>query len=203
MIQTASPDYDALASEVVRLMVTLRPPHPPRPFPEEESDCPLSPSATSPAPDAPAAQGTPPNAHLPHPPAIPHELLEVGRGSVGVLGVLSHSGGQATPGRIGQMTGLSKGRVSNIVRALEEKGYVEKRPCPTDSRSVTVVLSEKGRQVTDQHRSHLHAHVAAMLRQLGPQDAEDGVRVMRHLAQILEANRHASSQSPVSGGDGE
>ena len=113
--------------------------------------------------------------------------MEIGRGSVGVLGALSHLGGQATPGKLGQITGLSKGRVSNIIRALEEKGYVEKHPSPTDSRSVTVALSAKGHEVTDQHISAMRSHVAKMLELLGPQDAEDGVRVMRHLAQILRS----------------
>lgn len=164
-----TPDYEALASEVVLLMAQMRPPHRP--------------------PHAEASNGNdnscddfPP----PEPPVIPPDLMEIGRGSVGVLGALSHLGGQATPGKLGQITGLSKGRVSNIIRALEEKGYVEKRPSPTDSRSVTVALSTKGHEVTDRHTNAMRAHVTSMLRQLGPRDAEDGVRVMRHLAQILK-----------------
>lgn len=179
-VQTDSqvPDYDALAREVVRLMAQMRPPHPP--FPEDAG------LGDSEAAAGEGGDGIPhPPFPVPAPPAIPTDLMEVGRGSVGVLGALSQLGGQATPKELGQLTGLSKGRISNIIRRLEEKGYVEKSPSPIDSRSVTVVLSAKGHQVTDQHISTLRAHVATMLRLLGPRDAEDGVRVMRHLAQII------------------
>ncbi len=162
-----TPDYEALASEVVLLMARMKPPHRPPHM-----------GASS---NGNGCDDFPP----PEPPAIPPDLMEIGRGSVGVLGALSHLGGQATPGKLGQITGLSKGRVSNIIRALEEKGYVEKRPSPTDSRSVTVALSAKGHEVTDQHIAALRSHVTKMLQLLGPRDAEDGVRVMRHLAQIL------------------
>ena len=172
------PDYDALAREVVRLMAQ-RPPHPP--FPED---------AGSDDSEAAAGEGGDGIAHppfpVPAPPAVPTDLMEVGRGSVGVLGALSQLGGQGTPKELSGLTGLSKGRISNIIRRLEEKGYVEKSPSPTDSRSVTVALSAKGHQVTDRHISTLRTHVATMLRLLGPRDAEDGVRVMRHLAQIIE-----------------
>lgn len=164
-----TPDYEALASEVVLLMARMKPPHRPPHM-----------GASS---NGNGCDDFPP----PEPPAIPPDLMEIGRGSVGVLGALSHLGGQATPGKLGQITGLSKGRVSNIIRALEEKGYVEKHPSPTDSRSVTVALSAKGHEVTDQHIGAMRAHVAKMLELLGPQDAEDGVRVMRHLAQILRS----------------
>ena len=173
------PDYDALAREVVRLMAQIRPPHPP--FPED---------AGSDDSEAAAGEGGDGIAHppfpVPAPPAVPTDLTEVGRGSVGVLGALSQLGGQGTPKELSGLTGLSKGRISNIIRRLEEKGYVEKSPSPTDSRSVTVALSAKGHQVTDRHISTLRTHVATMLRLLGPRDAEDGVRVMRHLAQIIE-----------------
>lgn len=152
---------------------------------------PVAPDTTPPFPADPNSEAPDPavsSPAAPLPPAIPPDLMEIGRGSIGVLEALSRSDKPATPGQIGLMTGLSKGRVSNIIRGLEEKGYVTKHPSPTDNRSVTVALSAKGQQVTRQHHDALRAHVASILRQLGPQDAQDGVRVMRHLLQIMQAN---------------
>lgn len=173
-----APDYDQLAREVVRLMPRLRGPLPPG----------TSDACCGPGDAAPGATEVPcaPDCGHPHPhPPLPHDLRDATRGAPIALATLAQEGGSATPGRLCALSGLSKGRISNIVRSLEEKGYVTKSPSPSDARSVVVELTAKGRAFTDAHEHALCAHAAALLRQLGPRDAQDAVRILRHLSEIM------------------
>ena len=42
---------------------------------------------------------------------------------------------------------LTKPTISDAIRALDQKGLIEKVPSPSDSRSYTIILSEKGREM--------------------------------------------------------
>lgn len=166
----AEPDYEALAREVVRSMLRLRRPHP----------VPGGGDADG------ASHAAPPG--FPHPPArppFPSDLRDASRGAPIVLALLAHEESPTTPRRLCELSGLSKGRISNIVSALEAKGYVRKDPSPKDARSVVVSLTAKGHEFTDAHKDAMIDHTAAVLRQLGPRDARDAVRILSHLAEIM------------------
>ena len=49
---------------------------------------------------------------------------------------------------------------------------------------MVVSLTEKGRSVTDAHEQAVLRRTAWMLQRLGPEDARDGVRVLKHLAEL-------------------
>lgn len=174
-------DYDALAREVMRLVPLLhRPPagRPPHGIPHPSD-----------------ASSFPPPPPPPH--SLPSDLMDATRGTPIVLGLLARQGGQSSPGALAACSGLSKGRISNIVTALEAKGYVEKRTADNDARSVVVTLTEKGRSVTDAHEQAIHRHTVWMLERLGPKDAQDGVRVLKHLAELAgEGHQPARPDEP-------
>ena len=170
-------DYEKLAREVMDLVPLLhrhpgpdghRPPLAHRPHGIPCSD---------------VAQGAPSFPPPPHP-KLPGDLMDATRGTPIVLGLLARQGGQSSPGALAACSGLSKGRISNIVTALEAKGYVEKRASDSDARGVVVTLTEKGRSVTDAHEQAVLQRTAWMLERLGPEDARDGVRVLKHLAEL-------------------
>ena len=176
-------DYEGLARQVVRLMAGLRRPHPGPPPVGPGPRCCGKKGHSEP----PARQLGKDGAHPDPRPPFPSDLRDASRGTPIVLAFLGHEGGSATPGKLCELSGLSKGRVSNIVRSLEAKGYVEKAPAPQDARSVVVTLTDKGRAFTDAHEQAMVGHTAAILRQLGPRDARDAVRILGHLADIMEA----------------
>ena len=152
------------------------------------------------APPHPHGGGFPPmspHGGGPARPPFPSDLRDASRGAPIVLASLSGEGGSATPSRLCELSGLSKGRVSNIVSSLESKGYVQKQPSPEDARSVTVTLTPKGRAFTDAHERAMRNHVAAILEKLGPQDAQDAVRILKHLAAIMAGNSHNADAAPA------
>lgn len=192
-------DYEGLARQVVRLMAGLRRPHPGPPPGGPGPRC----CGKGRDPEADAVASCKEGAHPDPRPPFPSDLRDASRGTPIVLALLGHEGGAATPGRLCELSGLSKGRVSNIVRSLEAKGYVEKAPAPQDARSVVVTLTDKGRAFTDAHEQAMVSHTAAILRQLGPQDARDAVRILGHLADIMEEGAplppNANAEAPGAG----
>lgn len=166
----AGVDYSQLAQEVLQLMPTFR--HPPHPDGGDRCAHDHGPLRT--------------HGEAPARPPCPADLRDASRGAPIVLALLSREGGGATPSRLCELSGLSKGRVSNIVSSLESKDYVQKQPSPEDARSVTVTLTPKGRAFTSAHEQAMLNHVAAILEKLGPRDARDAVRVLKHLAEIME-----------------
>jgi DNA-binding MarR family transcriptional regulator len=52
-------------------------------------------------------------------------------------------GGPATPGQIGERTGLTSGAVTGLIDRLERLGLVERAPDPTDRRKVLVRVREE------------------------------------------------------------
>lgn len=157
---------EALADEIMGLMFQMRPPHHPDPQSfQRDNKC------------------TP----CPHPhSSLPRDLVELGRGSMGVLGILSHFGGEATPSQLVDFTHLSKGRISNIVRSLEEKDYVHKRPSTTDSRSVVVALTDKGKGVTEKHDAEMRESMIRVVEFLGPEDSQAAIRILSRLVEFRQ-----------------
>ena len=52
----------------------------------------------------------------------------------------------STPSHIAQSTGLQRTNMSAVLRGLESKGLIERRPGGADGRAVEVVLTTRGRQ---------------------------------------------------------
>src|ERR1700712_1786840 len=85
-----------------------------------------------------------------------------------VLAMLSEA-----PGRVLRMTGLATmtnatlPRLSHVVSRLEERGYVERRPCPEDRRATNAVLTARGWdkvvQAAPGHAGHVRAQVVDAL----------------------------------------
>lgn len=58
------------------------------------------------------------------------------------------SGGGATATELAEYLGVTKQAASQIVAELVAKGYVQRRPHPTDARARLVVLTERGEECT-------------------------------------------------------
>ncbi len=86
--------------------------------------------------------------------------------------------------------GLTKGTVSQTVRALEARGLVTKRVDPADRRGRRLSLSPAGRTLLG--RDPLAETVAAIRRLSGPQRAE----IARGLDSILSSRLNARQRKP-------
>jgi DNA-binding MarR family transcriptional regulator len=100
--------------------------------------------------------------------------------------------GPISPQRIAALTGMKTTTTSGVLRRLEERGLVARRPHPDDGRSVLLTLTPSGDRLTDEAQQSFEAVLARVERGLGSrlpraraalQDLDDAVRAVLGLAE--------------------
>jgi DNA-binding MarR family transcriptional regulator len=107
---------------------------------------------------------------------------------IAVLRRLSHSGGR-TPAQLADDLHLARPTISNLVRDLTADGLIERRPAPTDGRSVVLVPTARAEAMLNafrQGRSEVMAHAMASL---PPADRESLSAALPALARLLDQVR--------------
>ncbi|MGK2938615.1 MAG: MarR family winged helix-turn-helix transcriptional regulator [Solirubrobacteraceae bacterium] len=78
--------------------------------------------------------------------------------------------------------GLSLSRVSRVAVALEDRGLLRRRPCPSDARAVNATLTEDGATLVAAAQETAHAAVRASL--FAGLDADDVARLADILGRV-------------------
>lgn len=110
------------------------------------------------------------------------------RGETAVLERLRRADGPLAPKDLALGGHVSSARVANVLRSLEEKGLVERRPSEADRRGVEVSLTPKGVERADANRAEMRNMLVRYLRELGEQDARELVRIIERSRRIVEAH---------------
>jgi DNA-binding MarR family transcriptional regulator len=85
-------------------------------------------------------------------------------------------------------TGSSRSRLSHAVARLEERGWVERRSCPTDKRGQLAVLTDVGFEaLADAAPGHVERVRTALLDPLTPAQIDQLRRISDRIADSLEA----------------
>ena len=85
-------------------------------------------------------------------------------------------------------TGSSRSRLSHAVARLEERGWVERRSCPTDKRGQLAVLTDAGFEaLADAAPGHVERVRTALLDPLTPAQVDQLRRISDRIADSLEA----------------
>ena len=111
------------------------------------------------------------------------------RGMPAVMRVLMEEGGPVSPGEIARRTGVTDARIANALRALEERGLVERHPSEHDRRRVEVSLTDAGRESVRDHARGAARFVTGFLVELGLDDARDLVRLLDRMLEVIRARR--------------
>lgn len=80
----------------------------------------------------------------------------------------------------------SRPALSQRMHALEEMGYIERVPDPTDRRVAGARLTEEGLQVLNRAREQFDGILLGAMEQLGPEHAEMLISLLAELADALE-----------------
>lgn len=81
------------------------------------------------------------------------------------LELAGHAADSLTPGRIGQLTGLSTGAVTGVLDRLEKAGLVLRERDRTDRRKVLVTITEAGSERLDAISARVARRLAGVLGQ--------------------------------------
>lgn len=117
------------------------------------------------------------------------------RGEEQILLMLAHRNEAVCAGVLTEHVGLTSGRVANILKQLERKGYIERTPGTDDRRKVLVCLTANGRQYAKQvYQKEMDGYVR-LLRVLGGQDAQEFVRLIKQGAKLLSLHEELFQMS--------
>ncbi|MTD56641.1 MarR family winged helix-turn-helix transcriptional regulator [Amycolatopsis pithecellobii] len=93
-----------------------------------------------------------------------------------------HKCGALTPGRLAAKEGVQPPSMTRVIAALEDMGYVERSPHPTDGRQSIVALTERGQSFIEATISAREAWLDRKLAELSGQERE----VLAHAAEIID-----------------
>ncbi len=93
---------------------------------------------------------------------------------------------QAKASDIAKAAGLSPGAVTQVCDELVRMGYVERSRSTDDRRVVYITITDSGRAKIDEIRKLRIQQADAILRQLGQSDAEEFVRIVKRIVEIVE-----------------
>lgn len=88
-----------------------------------------------------------------------------------------------TPAGVTEYMKLTKGTVSQSLKALEAKGYIEKRPDSQDKRQVHLEVTEAGQEILEHLPPSLIGEVNQML---GKEAAQETATVLHRLLVIMQ-----------------
>ena len=82
--------------------------------------------------------------------------------------------------------GLTPGRVANIVKKLEQRGYIERRQAPDDLRKVYIFLTDTGADRAGLLYSEMNADYIRLFKALGEEDAACAMRILRRIILYID-----------------
>lgn len=94
-------------------------------------------------------------------------MNETSTGIAAVLRFLRMADGAVTAGQISAYMNVSTARVAVLLRKMEAKGLIVRRPGPADARTTVVTLSAQGRRKADEIRMAVYRRVGELIDRLG------------------------------------
>jgi DNA-binding MarR family transcriptional regulator len=86
---------------------------------------------------------------------------------------------------LAQRMGASAPTASRAVDALDELGFVERHPDPTDRRAITIELTDDGRRTVEERKARVYAAFRPAAAALAPADREQLADLLARLAAQL------------------
>lgn len=107
-------------------------------------------------------------------------------GEVGVLLWLSQRTHDTFAIDVVEHFGLTPGRVANIIKRLEQRGYIERIQAADDQRKVRIFLTDSGRERAQVFYDEMNTSHAHILEALGEEEAAYAMRILRHIISLIE-----------------
>ncbi|MBW3668476.1 MAG: MarR family transcriptional regulator [Actinobacteria bacterium] len=104
-----------------------------------------------------------------------------------LLALLSH--GSEVASRVADVLLSSRPTVTSLVDGLVTKGYVDRRPDPSDRRKIALSLTDEGTAALAAAHAAADGAVQALLATASPEDAETAAAGLRAWARIFDTAR--------------
>ena len=107
-------------------------------------------------------------------------------GEAGVLLWLSERPGGVCAVDVSAHLGLTQGRVANIVKKLDERGWIARSQGNADQRLRVITLTGDGARQAESLRRDMTSRHKALVKALGEEDAERMTDILRRLAEKMD-----------------
>lgn len=111
--------------------------------------------------------------------------LNLTSAQVGVLAGLARYGAD-TPAKLCELLEYDRGAMTRLLDRVESKGLIIREPNPSDRRSVTLRLTETGREVFAPAHAAIHGVYDQALDQLDPEQARILARLLYRIVHNLD-----------------
>ena len=108
-------------------------------------------------------------------------------GEYGVLYCLYLEGRAFSAGELAERMGLTPGRIANVLKALEKKGFVCREQDPEDRRRIHVTLTETGGQYIGSLCAEADKVYRALVESIGQTDTREFIRITKKI--LAESSR--------------
>ena len=82
--------------------------------------------------------------------------------------------------------GLTPGRVANIIKKLEQRGYIIRKPNPEDQRKYEILLTDEGVLHSDYLFQKMYNEYCQLIRVIGEEDVAHGMNILHHVIRFME-----------------
>ena len=107
------------------------------------------------------------------------KVLDSIRGEYGVLRYLSYVEDKVTAGTLTEQLHVVPGRMTDILKSLENKQWIERRADEQDRRRIHVCITEQGRTQAKELREEISKEYQGMFRILGRDDTLELIRLLK------------------------
>lgn len=116
---------------------------------------------------------------------IERKLAKMVQGERFVLNFLYEHGNMAYPKDISKAMAVSTARIAKLLNEMENNELILRTADSSDNRKIIVTITDKGIQKVNEYRSYFSQYLAGLLEKLGPEDAEEYVRLNKKLLHII------------------
>ena len=106
-------------------------------------------------------------------------VLDSIRGEYGVLRYLMYVEDGITAGELTSQLHVVPGRMTDILKSLESKGFILRKQGVEDRRKVIVSITDDGRQEAIKMREYISREYRGMFDILGREDTEELIRLLK------------------------
>lgn len=101
------------------------------------------------------------------------------RGEYGVLRYLMYVQDNVSAGILTEQLHVVPGRMTDILKSLEGKGFIKRYRDEKDRRKVKVCITEEGKSEAKEKRSYISEEYQGLFQILGKKDTEELIRLLK------------------------
>lgn len=101
------------------------------------------------------------------------------RGEYGVLRYLKYIQDNVTAGMLSEQLHVVPGRMTDILKSLENKGFIRRCKDEEDKRRVNVCITDTGRSEAEEKRQYIEKEYKGLFEILSKDDTEELIRLLK------------------------